>query len=237
MNMISFDRTNSALKIDQMGQTIIADTWFFNRFSNAMNEIQNDNQLDRVLASDYVVGDSAFERRKRAIGDIAKLSIAWEASIKFKWNDIVNNNSYRRGMLMGIDIRVITLKQFQNRCRGNANTAGNLIDEISGMELSPDNWSVDRCVNGIVFGVSGCYHDSQMLITHQRINDFKEGGGRKIFASIETLDLEKQRLGIAEDDQCRATVLNLRCYLDPIRLFRASHHYRVNMDRLGDARV
>ena len=140
-------------------------------------------------------------------------------------------------MFIVIPLVFVSNVQFQNRCRGNANTAGNLIDEISGMELSPDNWSVDRCVNSIVFGVSGCYHDSQMLITHQRINDFKEGGGRKIFASIETLDLEKQRLGIAEDDQRRATVLILRSYLDPIKVFRAGPEYRANMDRLRAAGV
>jgi hypothetical protein len=108
-----------------------------------------------------------------------------------------------------------------------------LIDEITGTELSTENWGIDRVINGIVPGVSGEYSD---LITHQRINDFKESGGRKIFKSVDTLELEKSRLNITEQDHRLSTILILRRYLDPIRSFRSSQTYRDNMARLAAAK-
>jgi hypothetical protein len=60
----------------------------------------------------------------------------------------------------------------------------------------------------------------------------KESGGRKVFASVETLNLEKQRRYIVEQDDRLATITILRLYLDHIRIFRASISYHFNMHRL-----
>jgi hypothetical protein len=38
-----------------------------------------------------------------------------------------------------------------------ANTSGNLVDEITGIELTPAHWGADRVINGIVPGISGEY--------------------------------------------------------------------------------
>ena len=47
-------------------------------------------------------------------------------------------------------------------CRLNATTAGNMVDEVTGAELSADNWGVDRVINGTVPGVSGEYRNSPL---------------------------------------------------------------------------
>lgn len=129
--------------------------------------------MREILAGDYADGDAAFERRNGG-GEPRRLSEAWEASIEYKWKDIVTKNAHVRGLVLGFDIRVVTLRQFQKLCRLNANDDGNLVDEISGMELTPENWGVDRSINGIVPGISGEYTNSQIIITHQRVNDMKE---------------------------------------------------------------
>ena len=70
---------------------------------------------------------------------------------------------------------------------------GNLVDEVTGVELSPTDWNVDRAINAIVPGISGEYRNSHCIITHKRLNDIKESGGRKVFATVETLNVEKDR--------------------------------------------
>ena len=60
----------------------------------------------------------------------------------------------------------------------------------------------------------------------------KESGGRKVFASVETMNLENQRRNIVEQDDRLATIIILRDYLDHIRLFRSSISYYFNMHRL-----
>jgi hypothetical protein len=96
--------------------------------------------------------------------------------------------------------------------------------------------SFDRVINGIVQGVSGEYSDEQILIVHTKMNQFKESGGRKIFKSVETLEMEKSRLNITQQDYRISTILILRSYLDPIRTFRSSQSYRDNMARLAAAK-
>ena len=117
-------------------------------------------------------------------------------------------------------------------CRLNANAAGNMVDEVTGLELAPTNWGVDRVINEIVPGVSGEYRSSHCIITHKRLNDMKESGGRKIFASVDTMNLEKHRRNLVEPDHRIATTIILRDYLDKIRLFRASNSYYFNQHRL-----
>ncbi|KAI8617002.1 hypothetical protein BC830DRAFT_148153 [Chytriomyces sp. MP71] len=85
---------------------------------------------------------------------------------------------------------------FQRYCRLNANAAGNHICELSGVELMPETWGIDSAINGFAADI-GYYRNDQILIVHTRLNDCKEAGGRKIFASVETLELEKQRRRIS----------------------------------------
>ena len=68
------------------------------------------------------------------------------------------------------------------------------------------DWSIDRVLNGIQVGVSGEYCSSQTLIVHRHINDMKESGGRKVFASVDTMNLEKQRRNLVEPDDRIATI-------------------------------
>jgi hypothetical protein len=63
MSMISFDRANSDKKIDSIGQTIVADTWFFNRLSNDLSETDTDALIASLLLGGYDDGDAAFSRR------------------------------------------------------------------------------------------------------------------------------------------------------------------------------
>ncbi|KAJ3017379.1 UNVERIFIED_CONTAM: hypothetical protein HDU68_011724, partial [Siphonaria sp. JEL0065] len=171
--MISFDRSDSNKKIDEIGQTVIADSWGFNRLSNSLSERATDLLLRDILAGDYAEGDAAFQCRNGG-GELRRMSEAWEASIEYKWKDIDTKNAHVHGLVLGFDIRVVTLKQFQRLCRLNAYDNGNLVDEISGRELTPENWGVDRIINGIVPGISGEYTNSQIIITHQRVNNMKE---------------------------------------------------------------
>lgn len=251
MNMISFDRTISFVTragvkvkkpIDSIGQTIISDSWAFNRLSNELDEDDTDALIEFLLAGNYAFGDAAFERRNGAGQRDGLLSQEWEQSIVQKWNSMSvearteKYNSRRTGPvdpnLILPDIRIWTLAEFQRICRLNANAAGNLVDEITGVELTPSSWGVDRVINGIVPAVSGEYRNTHCIITHQRLNDMKESGGRKVFASVETLNLEKQRRNIVEQDDRLATIIILRDYLDHIRIFRSSDSYHYNMHRL-----
>ncbi|KAJ3119522.1 hypothetical protein HK100_000274 [Physocladia obscura] len=235
--MISFDRSDSNKKIDQIGQTIVADSWGFNRLSNSLSERATDQLLREILAGSYADGDAAF-RRRNGEGQPRRLSEAWEASIKRKWDtmSVESQNSQRKFMSPNhapyIDNRVWTLREFQRICRLNANSNGNLVDEISGVELSPDNWGVDRVINDRVAGVSGMYCHLHCLITHARVNDFKEAGGRKIFATVETLSVEMQHRNLVQADYRVATQLIIRDYLNQIRVFRNSPAYQENMDKL-----
>jgi hypothetical protein len=139
---------------------------------------------------------------------------------------------------MGVlaDCLVWTLPEFQRLIRLNANSAGNLVCEVTGAELTPSNWGVDRVINGIVPGVSGEYCKRHCLIMHQRLNDAKESGGRKVFASVETLELEKKRLDIIQPDNRVATQVILRNHLNLIRTFRHSQQFQENMNRLSTSR-
>ncbi|KAJ3132283.1 hypothetical protein HK100_005492 [Physocladia obscura] len=103
---------------------------------------------------------------------------------------------------------------------------------MSGMELTCDNWGVDRVINGIVIGVSGEYRNEHCVITHQRVNDMKEAAGRKVFATVETLTLEMERRGINQVDFRIVTQLIIRDYLDNIRRFRNSQAFQDSMDKL-----
>ncbi|TPX73239.1 hypothetical protein CcCBS67573_g05492 [Chytriomyces confervae] len=115
-----------------------------------------------------------------------------------------------------------TLPEFQQYCCLNANAGGNLVCEVTGHDLGVGNWEIDRVINGIVVGRSGEYGHAQCLIVHQKINDMKEAGGCKIFASCETLELEKQHRGNIEADNCIATQIILWLHLHSICTFRAS---------------
>jgi hypothetical protein len=84
--------------------------------------------------------------------------------------------------------------------RLNANSVGNLVCEVSGVELVPGAFGVDRVINGVLPGISGGYRNSHTLVIHPRLNDMKESGGRKVFASVETMNLEKHRRNIVEPD-------------------------------------
>ncbi|KAJ3026340.1 UNVERIFIED_CONTAM: hypothetical protein HDU68_005844, partial [Siphonaria sp. JEL0065] len=141
------------------------------------------------------------------------------------WRQAFNPNQAPYG-----DIRIWGLREFQQFCRLNANENGNMVDEISGVELCPDNWCVDRVINGIVAAISGEYRNEHCLITHRRINDMKEADGRKVFATMETLRLKMQRRNMVQPDFRFATQLIIRDYLNQIRVFRNSEAYRDNMD-------
>jgi hypothetical protein len=246
INMVSFDRTDSTKKIDEIGQTLIADSWGFNRLSNVLSEDETDRLLSLLLAGCYDDGNAAFARRNSDVQNPPRLSTVWEATIKAKWDSTSvearteKYNSRRTGILdpnfTRDDIRIWTLPDFQRICRLNVNAKGNLVDEITGCELTPQTFGIDRVVNGIVRGLSGEYENNQIIITHQRLNDFKESGGRKIFKDVETLEMEKSRLNIIEQDHRLSTILILRQYLDPIRAFRASHSFLDNMARLEAAK-
>ncbi|KAJ3018662.1 UNVERIFIED_CONTAM: hypothetical protein HDU68_011055, partial [Siphonaria sp. JEL0065] len=183
MNMISFDRSDSNKKIDEIGQTIIADSWGFNRLSNSLSENDTDRLLRELLAGDYAEGDAAFGRRNGG-GEPGRLSKEWEASIERKWKEmsVENRNVWTQAKNLGRallpDIRFWGanggLAEFQVFCRHNANAKGNLVCEVTGIELSANYWSVDRVINGIVAGISGEYQNGHCLIMHERLNDFKE---------------------------------------------------------------
>jgi hypothetical protein len=239
--MVSFDRADSTKIIDEIGQTIIADTWGFNRLSNVLSEVETDQVLALLLAGNYSDGDAAFIRRNSDVPNPPQLSAEWEATIDYKWKNQSRLARYQ-GRPVGRfddypDIRFWGgFSEFQRLCRLNANVNGNLVCELSGIELTPDTWGVDRAINEIVAGFSGEYRNSHTIFMHQRLNDFKESGGRKIFKSVETLEIEKSRLNITEQDQRLSTILILRSYLDPIRTFRASHSFLDNMARLAAAK-
>ncbi len=71
--------------IDSVGQTIIADSWAFNRLSNEFNEAAIEGQ-GLLLAGNYSFGDAAFQRRNGDGERDGLLSQEWDASIAFKWN-------------------------------------------------------------------------------------------------------------------------------------------------------
>ena len=131
-----------------------------------------------MLAGDYALGNDAFVRRNGDDLNPTHLSAAWEAAIEKKWDGMTPEarlHGYLRPHGIQLeDIRIWTLPEFQRLCRRNANAQENLVDEVTGCELTPDTWGVDRVVNGIVPGVSGEYRNSHTLITHPRLNDFKE---------------------------------------------------------------
>ena len=113
------------------------------------------------------------------------------------------------------------------------------IDQPTAEDINKDFESAGKSVdliNGIVAGVSGEYRNEHCLIIHQRLNDAKESGGRKVFSNVEILEAEKKRLGIIEPDHRVATTLILRQHLDLIREFRNSSAYQTNMNRLAAAR-
>ena len=243
INMISFDRADSNKKIDEMGQTLIADSWGFNRLSNVLTEVETDQVLDLLLAGDYADGNAAFARRNSDIQNPPRLSYEWEAAIEKKWvsMSVESRNQFKKAYNpKAADLADIRfwgpnsgLPEFQRICRLNANVNGNLICEVSGVELTAEAFGIDRVINNIVSGVSGEYRRTHTIIIHPRLNDFKEGGGRKIFKSVETLEMEKFRLNITEQDHRISSILILRHYLDPIRTFRASQPFRDNVVRLS----
>ena len=204
--------------------------------SNVLNEVETDRLLALLLGGLYADGDAAFLRRNSDVLNPPQLSAEWEDAIERNWNEIRVHNSHKRGLKKGIDIRVLSLPQILRLCRLNANLNGNLVDEVTGAELTPSSMSFDRVINEIIQGVSGEYSDEQILIVHTKINDWKESGGRKIFKDVETLEMEKARLNITEQDHRLSTILILRHYLDPIRAFRASQPFRDNMARLEAAK-
>ena len=158
--MISFDRTISfvtraGLKvkkpIDSIGQTIIADSWAFNRLSNELDEAATDELIEFILSGNYPLGDAAFQRRNGAGQRDGLLSQEWEEAIVQKFNGMLPESrlhGYQRPLGIVLDdIRIWTLAEFQRLCRLNANSAGNLVDEVSGVELTPSSWGVDRVIN------------------------------------------------------------------------------------------
>ena len=225
MSMISFDRTISFVtragvkvnaSIDFIGQTIVADSWAFNRLSNELDEAATDELIQFLLAGNYALGDAAFQRRNGSGQRTGLLSQEWEQAIVQKWNDmsVDNRNTWRRAFNQEhIDLPDIRfwgpeggLKEFQRLMRLNANAEGNLVCEVSGVELVPEAFGVDRVINGVLPGISGEYRNSHTLVIHQRLNDMKESGGRKVFASVETMNLEKQRRNLVEPDDRIATI-------------------------------
>ncbi|KAJ3102447.1 hypothetical protein HK100_004366 [Physocladia obscura] len=179
MNMISFDRSDSTKKIDEIRQTIVADSWGFNRLSNSLSERATDNLLREILAGDYAEGDAAFQRRNGG-GEPKMLSREWEETIERKWGSMSSEaktqqyNSRRQGPIdpnyVFPDIRFWGLDgglpQFQRLCRLNANGNGNLVDEISGFELTPCNWGVDRVINGIARKEETIYKTKKIKISY-----------------------------------------------------------------------
>ncbi len=240
INMVSFDRTDSSKKIDEIGQTVVADTWGFNRLSNVLTYVETDQVLALLLAGEYADGDAAFIRRNSDVRNPPRLSDEWEAAIVKKWKGMTPEarlHGYLRPQGIQLqDIRIWSLYEFQELCRRNANSDGNLVCETTGCDLSTDEFGIDRVINDIIAGVSGEYEKSQIIIIHRRLNDFKQGGGRKIFKSVETLEIEKSRLNITELDHRISAILILRHYLDPIRTFRSSQSFRDNMARLAAAK-
>ncbi|KAJ3012925.1 UNVERIFIED_CONTAM: hypothetical protein HDU68_000942 [Siphonaria sp. JEL0065] len=253
-NMVFFDRSDSTKKIDEIGQTVVADSWGFNRLSNSLSEDGMDDLLREILAGDYAGGDAAF-RRRNGDGEPRKLSKEWEDAIEKKWNSmsVESQNNQRKFMCPNrapyIDNRVWTLPEIARICQLNANDNGNLVCENSRVELSPEVWGVDRVVNERVVGVSGSYCNGHCLIVHPRLNDVKEAiilffgalgfniclfqaDGRKVFATVETLRLEMGRRNIVQVDYRVATQLIMRDYFTQIRTFRNSQIYRDNMTRL-----
>ena len=74
------------------------------------------------------------------------------------YTPIERRNQFKKGYRPNaadlIDIRIWTLPEFQRICRLNANVNGNLVDEVTGCELTPATFGIDRVVNGIVRDVS-----------------------------------------------------------------------------------
>ncbi|KAJ3125259.1 JmjC domain-containing histone demethylation protein 1 [Physocladia obscura] len=166
LNMVSFDRSDSSKKIDELGQTIVADSRGFNRLSNSLSERRTDELLLEILAGEYAEGDAAFERRNGR-SEPGRLSDAWEEAIKVKFKDmsverrtayiVLYNPTSRRTVP---DIRIWTLTDFQRCCRRNANSDGNLVDQIS----------VDRVINNSVAGLSGILKSRSKV----SVNDYDE---------------------------------------------------------------
>lgn len=209
--------------------------------SNSWSEVDTDQLIDLLINGYYAAGNAAFQRRNGA-GSPALLSKAWEAAILQKWNSM---SVEERNKFIKIknpnaadvqDIRVWKLPEFQILCRLNSNASGNLLCEVTGITLTPDTFGIDRVINGTVPGVSGEYRNEHCLIMHLRLNDAKESGGRKVFATVDTLEAEKRRLGIIEPDHRVATTYILRQHLDLIREFRNSSAYQTNMNSLAAAR-
>lgn len=197
--------------------------------SNDLSETDTTALVEYLLSGDASQGDAAFERRNSSGMRVGLLSADWESSIVLKWTqmDADNRNAWRRVKNPNAsalpDIRLWgpegDLPEFQRLMRLNASEAGNLVCEVTGVELSPQNWSVDRVINRIVPGVSGEYRNSHCLVMHARINDMKEAGGRKIFASVETIQLQKKRRNITQLDHRVATQIILRDYFRKMRLY------------------
>jgi hypothetical protein len=251
MNMVSFDRTISyvvragvriKVPIDSIGQTVVADSFAFNRLSNDLDEAATDALIEFLLAGDYSLGDTAFQRRNGAGQRDGLLSPEWEQGIVDKWNSmsVENRNQFTKAKNPNADdlpdIRFWGpeggLQEFQRLMRLNANSVGNLVCEVSGVELVPGAFGVDRVINGVLPSISGEYRNSHTLVIHPRLNDMKESGGRKVFASVKTMNLEKHRRNIVEPDSRIATITILRDYLHHIRIFRSSQTYYFNQHRL-----
>jgi len=224
------------------GIFIINNSWFFNRLSNSLTEVDTDQLISLIISGDYAAGDSAFQRRNSA-GTPALLSDEWKASILRKWENmsIESRNQFikaknQNAADVGDIIRVWTLSEFQTVCRLNANIEGNLECELSGVTLTPTTFSIDRVINKSISGISGEYCNSHTLIMHKRLNDAKESGGWKVFATVETLELAKRNQGIIKPDHRIATTQILRIFLDSIRTFRNSAEFQNNLNRLSAAR-
>ena len=109
--MISFDREDSSKKIDEIGQTLIADSWGFwgfNRLSNVLTESQTDQVIDLLLSGNYANGDAAFARRNSDVLNPLRLSAEWEVAIKNKWNDMFVTERTRVWRLMRPEAPVLT---------------------------------------------------------------------------------------------------------------------------------
>ena len=135
-----------------------------------MDEAATDDLIRFLLAGKYALGDAAFERRNGGGERDGLLSQEWEEAIVKKFNGMLPESrlhGYQRPLGIVIDdIRIWTLPELQRICRLNANAAGNMVDEVAGVELSPDNWGVDRVINEIVPGASGEYRNTHCIITH-----------------------------------------------------------------------
>jgi hypothetical protein len=206
-----------------------------------LSEVDTDQLISLIISGDYAAGDSAFQRRNFA-GTPALLSDEWEKAIEEKYEQmsVENRNTWIKAKNQNAadveDIRVWNLSEFQSVCRQNANIEGNLVSEVTGITLTPTTFAIDRVINQSIAGISGEYCNSHTLITHRRLNDAKESGGRKVFATVETLELAKQIQGIIETDHRISTTKILRNYLDSIRTFRNSTEFQNNMNRLSETR-